>query len=107
MTASEQLHALQVEKERAQKDMADIAFLRQNEAFNRYWRRRMTERHDAIVAQFTRGKMKKNEREVMRRLMLEYQDEIAARLDKDEIACQRLLAVTPERPRMPGSLGNS
>lgn len=82
----------QVSAELANRDLSDIAELRKSDAFNRYFMRRLRKRRESLHDAFlTAGAMSHEEREVHRRLILEYDREIMNMLEKDERACRSII----------------
>ena len=72
-------------RERAQQDIDDIKKLRESEAFSRYFIRRVNQRAQGHFEMFKNGtpeKVSKEEREILRRLTLEYED-LAQMMDRD------------------------
>ncbi len=72
----------------AAQDIQDIKTLRGAESFNRYFIRRLRDRQTAINTRFRNdppAKCDDREREILRRLLLEY-DELLKLLDNDERA---------------------
>lgn len=105
MTPAE--HSIQVARERATQDLANIAALRENEPFQNYFVRRLNERHAAAATAFKYDTLSHEDREVQRRLVLEYED-IAKMMAKDEVECHKLLEPPPpgRTPKMFGTSGN-
>jgi hypothetical protein len=76
--------------ELARRDLGDITGLRGDEAFDRYFLRRLRMKraaHDARFHSDPPEKCDKDEREVLRRLVAEY-DELLGMMDADERACR-------------------
>ena len=72
-----------VSDELARRDLGDIGTLRNTEAFDRYFMRRLRQDQAKVEAEFKRGKMDKDEREVLRRITLIYED-ILDMMKRDE-----------------------
>lgn len=104
MTTAEQKQ--QVALEIAKRDIQDIRALRESEPFRRYFIRRLNQRHDEMATKFKYDKMSHEDREIARRLILEYED-IAQMMDRDELACRALVDI-PRRDdkRLMGTPGN-
>ncbi len=76
----------QVSRELAMRDLADIAELRRNEAFTRYFLRRLNQKITETRKSFEDDapeKVDKDEREVLRRILASYK-ELSKMLDVDE-----------------------
>jgi hypothetical protein len=85
---------LQVSRERATRDLEHIKKLREEPAFVNYFERRLKMKRDAIEEKFRTDPVTKcshEEREIRRRLLMEY-DEIISLLSSDEAAIESLLA---------------
>jgi hypothetical protein len=83
----------QVSKELAIRDLSDIADLRRSESFNRYFIRRLQQKHDATRKSFEDDPPEvtdKDEREVLRRLMKAYR-ELLGMMDADEASIRSQL----------------
>lgn len=107
MTDDDYKHSQEVQRQRAQKDLEDINTLRNSESFQRYFVRRLTERHDKLAVDFKYEKVSHEEREVLRRLVLEYEQEIAQLMAKDELACRAVLTISQPSKILHGGPGNS
>lgn len=84
----------QMSRELATRDIEAIKQLRENGPFNTYFLRRLRMKHDAIEEKFkydTPQKCDAAEREILRRLMLEYENEILSLMDRDDAAAQSTL----------------
>ena len=103
-------HTLQVSREIAAHDLSDIKKLRQDEAFNRYYVRRLKARAEAIGVRFetaSSDEVDHAEREILRRLLAEYKS-ILRMLDEDERSAQEQLDRTkPQDPTLAGTAGMS
>jgi hypothetical protein len=74
-----------ISKELAARDLADIAALRKEPAFERYFLRRLKVKRAQLDETFrTDDKLTHEQREVHRKLVLEY-DEILSMMAKDEL----------------------
>ncbi len=68
------------------RDIEDIRELKKNDPFNRYWMRRLKQKIEITQQKFEEDppvKVDKDEREVLRRLLLAYK-ELADMMDVDE-----------------------
>lgn len=80
-------------RELARQDLNDIKFLTQHVEFTRYWPRRLKDKQAALEKRFRDedpSKCDKDEREVLRRLIKEY-DSLIAMMKSDEAGCIRTL----------------
>ena len=88
-----------ISRELAARDLQDIAELGKSPAFERYWLRRMRQKRDAIKSRFEDdppSKCDKDEREILRRILKEY-DELLGMPATDGRASQNRLEMTPQR----------
>jgi hypothetical protein len=88
-----------VSRELAARDLQDITELAKSPAFERYWLRRIRQKRDAIKKRFEDDppdKCDKDEREVIRRILKEY-EELLRMPATDEYASQRRLEMAPPR----------
>jgi len=80
-------------KEKMRQDIIDIQALRNFEPFNRYFVRRLKEKHAEIEKRFRDDPAEKcsyEEREILRRLMKEYED-ILRMMEREEVTCKSSL----------------
>lgn len=80
-------------RRQAAEDLSDISELQRSQGFNRYWLRRLRQKRDAVDRQMKYDppeKCSKDEREVLRRISLAY-EELLALPANDEGAAKRLL----------------
>lgn len=100
------LLAINGQREVAMRTIGDIDALRNSEPFNRYWVARMNQRHDKLAIDFKYKKVTHEEREVLRLLVLEY-EELAKLMSEDEALARALLERgQPTAAVLPGSAGN-
>ncbi len=88
-----------VSRELAARDLQDIAELAKSPAFERYWLRRIRQKLAAIEKRFKYDRpidCDKDEREILRRIMIEY-EELLCMPATDEYASQRRLEMVPPR----------
>lgn len=92
----------QVSKELAIRDLSDIADLKRSESFNRYFIRRLQQKHDTVKNKFENDPPQvtdKDEREVLRRMMHAYR-ELIGMMDTDEASIRHNFAnVTGSTPK--------
>lgn len=78
-------------RQRAQIDLQAIKGLRSADAFNHYYLRRLKEKRDKLEVRFRTEpatKINHEEREILRRIIQEYDQEIIGLMDSDEAACR-------------------
>lgn len=80
-------------KQVAQRDLECIRALRESDAFNLYWMRRLKQKHadiDDIFRNHPASKVDKEEREILRRILKEYED-LMGMMAKDEAGARSQL----------------
>jgi hypothetical protein len=85
---------LQVSRERATRDLEHIKQLREFTPFHAYMMRRLRMKRDVIEDRFRTdptSKCSHEEREILRRLLMEYDNELLSLLDNDEASARRTL----------------
>src|SRR3954468_15991023 len=85
----------QVSKELALRDLGDIADLRKSDGFNRYFLRRLNQKRNEVEKKFRYDSavpVDKEDREILRRLMLAY-EELVWLLDVDESSAKIFLSL--------------
>jgi hypothetical protein len=85
-------------KQHAQRDLNYIRTLREAEAFNAYWLRRVKQRRDSCARSFLHDpptKVDKDKREALRLILLEYDWLIDTMMVEDETACRQILTTQP------------
>jgi hypothetical protein len=91
---SDEETAKKVAQERALLDLQDIAALRTSEPFNRYWRRRIKAKGDALMASFRNDpvtKVSHEQREILRQKLL-FIEELEKMMSEDEASAQTTLS---------------
>jgi hypothetical protein len=86
--------------EKMRSDIMDIEALRKFEPFTRYFIRRLREKHAAVVARLHDDPVEKcshEEREILRRLMKEYED-IIGMMAREETTCKATLTLAALGP---------
>lgn len=90
-----------VSREVMQRDMDDIAELRKSTPFNRYFVRRLKQKLEAMNETLRHAKPEKcdkEEREIVRRIMLEY-EHLLGMMDAEENICHQQLSLAPQSSR--------
>lgn len=79
-------------KEVAEQQLESIRKLRESDAFNHYFLRRLKDKRSQLFHRFYEEDVSPEEREILRRLCREY-DIIVGLLDSDDTAAKRTLAM--------------
>lgn len=94
-----------VAAERARQDLEDIVSLKNSDAFNRYWMRRLTQKRAEVERQFKYEKVDKHRREELRQTMLALEElEKMMAVDEGNIK-GGILRPTSARGGQPGQSG--
>lgn len=79
----------------AQRDLNFIRSLKEADAFNAYWLRRVTQRRDTILKSYLHdppAKVDATNREALRQVLEEYEWMLNIMMAEDETACRRILS---------------
>ena len=90
MTPADTLREQQLARQRAGQDIADIEFLAKCEPFQRYWARRLQDKHGVVEKSFKYDALTPEQREAKRQQMLAY-EEMRDMPNVDRGVCQKLL----------------
>lgn len=78
-----------ISRELANRDLADIRSLKESEAFQRYWLRRLKTKREAAFNKFLKDdQMGLEERETFRQIVLCY-DDLLGMMDRDDATSRR------------------
>lgn len=95
----------QQSRQQAGQDMADIAALEKFDPFQRYWMRRLHQRHDELQASFETGEMSLEMREIKRCQMLLLREFITMPAKDRIAAAKEAEAPLQEAQRRPVQVG--
>jgi len=93
MTAPDQVRRLQIERQQAGQDIADIEFLQKCEPFNRYWAARLNALFQRECSTSRKGGDATTREEA--RIRANLLEELASMPGKDKAAAQAMLETVP------------
>lgn len=96
-TPAEQLREQQLARQQAGQDIADIEALAKFEPFNRYWLRRLQQKHATAERSFKHDKLSHEDREAERQKVL-LLEELRDMPQKDRAVNQRVVEAPPPVP---------